>query len=319
MEWGERLPKISPRKLWSGFALSLCLHGLLITAVIWKVSPLGDHPSEQKQASQKQTEQNSADQFQAVGIVIRSPEENRKSEQLDSEKTTPAEQIKQTNWTVSRPEKHFPKPNHLQTNHLQAHQTSPVKNPLRKGETSFFEIRERGRRIVYLLDGSESMEPLLLKIAKQELRNSLGNLTIQQHFQVIFYDQQPHPILLNHRQRPDVLAPASERNVQIVTQKLDGIRGKGSTNHLAALQEAISRNRAPDVIFFLTDADTQLGQADLQAVQRWNKFGTRIHCIQLGTHRSSTGGQQTNGNIFLKRLAQMTHGKYLYRSVRNSQ
>lgn len=196
-----------------------------------------------------------------------------------------------------------------------------VKNPLpalpgkssgNASGTEFFNIADQGQRIVYAVDRSGSMiHNNALLVAKTELVASLNRLTPRHQFLVIFYDEIAHPLLLSG-DGEGMLLPATSRNIQKIKQKISGIQSKGGTRHMAALQMALQQK--PDVIFFLTDANSTLDAREMNELRRLNTARTRIHCIEFGK-----GPDLTGGNNFLKRLAAMTGGKYQYRDVQQFQ
>src|SRR4051794_18904082 len=63
-------------------------------------------------------------------------------------------------------------------------------------QTSFFGLRAQGQFFVYVVDCSGSMiDDSRLVRAKAELRRSVTNLQLPQRFQIIFYNDQPLPML----------------------------------------------------------------------------------------------------------------------------
>jgi len=172
----------------------------------------------------------------------------------------------------------------------------------------FFNIGDTGKRIVYAVDRSGSMiHNDALLVAKRELIASLNGLSPKQEFQVIFYDESAYALTPKPGSRQTMLA-ATSRNVEKIKLRISGIRPKGGTRHIAALQAALKQR--PDVIFFLTDANSSLDARELNTVRRLNQSNTRIHCIEFGK-----GPDLSGEDNFLKRLARMTGGKYRYRNV----
>jgi len=79
----------------------------------------------------------------------------------------------------------------------------------------------------------------------------------------------------------------------------------GGTDRLVALREAI--NFAPDVIFFLTDADDPMSPSELAEIARANRKAQATICvIEFGKKPEPTP------NNFLARLAHDTGGQYGY-------
>jgi len=175
-------------------------------------------------------------------------------------------------------------------------------------ETEVFGIKARGTKFVYVFDRSTSMAGYggaPLRAAKEELIESLSQLSRGQQFQIIFYNQQPeafHP--LGERAR---MFFADERRRNQATRWVERLQASGSTRHLDALMMALGLS--PDVIFFLTDAeDPILSAADLQRVERYNS-GATIHAIEFGVGPYA-------GNSFLQRLANQSGGQHRYVDVR---
>lgn len=172
----------------------------------------------------------------------------------------------------------------------------------------FFGIQDEGQRVVYVVDRSTSMgyEHNRLGEAKIELLASLEVLEAMQQFQVVFYNQEV-------RVGPKVdqtgrMPFADEVSKALAGRFIRGIQAYGSTNHKQALQHAL--RMAPDVIFFLTDADEpRLRPADLQAITRENAGRSHIHAIEFGV------GPNLGDDNFLKQLARRNGGSYRYVDV----
>jgi hypothetical protein len=141
--------------------------------------------------------------------------------------------------------------------------------------TSFFQVQARGRRIVYVLDGSASMGNGAWAAAARELQESLNKLPAGARFQVIIYSSNPQYLLPRYFRRwleptPAILSEAAAALARQVPE--------GRTEHGPALQEALGLG--PDVVFFLTDAD-DLTAEHLRLVQRHNRTGAIVNTIEL--------------------------------------
>lgn len=179
-----------------------------------------------------------------------------------------------------------------------------------KAKTYVFGVSGIGNKFIYVFDRSASMagyqgRPLLA--AKRELTQSLENLSRTHQFQIIFYNDRTSVFNPMPGQAPrllwgeDYVKDSAERYVR-------GITAEGGTKHLPALKLAL--DMAPDVIFFLTDADDpQLTSAELAEIQRLNRAGTTINTIQFGA------GSDPGGDNFLIRLARQNQGKHAYVDV----
>jgi Ca-activated chloride channel family protein len=98
---------------------------------------------------------------------------------------------------------------------------------------------------------------------------------------------------------------ATERNKQLAAKFVGGITADGGTDRLTALKRAISF--APDVIFFLTDADDPMSPRELDEIARDNRRARSAICtIEFGRRQSPSPGS------FLAELARQSGGQYGY-------
>ncbi len=176
-------------------------------------------------------------------------------------------------------------------------------------ETKVFGVPGRGSRFVYVFDRSTSMDqfggrPLLG--AKRELIASLQSLESVHQFQIIFYNENPRVMNLAGSQRAEMIF-GNDQGKKLAEQFVGGIYADGGTKHLDALKLAL--RMAPDVIFFLTDADEpQLKRHELDEIRRLNR-GTVINAIEFGI------GQTPAARSFLKVLAAENDGQHGYVDV----
>lgn len=183
---------------------------------------------------------------------------------------------------------------------------------------SVFGTGGTGMKFMYVFDRSSSMEGAPIRHAKMELIRSLDSLGDHHQFNIIFYSA---PVSTNDRgwqlwqppERGRRLIAASAAYKQSATRFVDGITAFGGTRHYEPLIEAI-RHR-PDVIFFLTDGESQddLTPAQLSDLERENsRFGraVQINVIQFGR-----GGFTDSQSRSLEQLATDNHGQYRYFNV----
>ena len=182
------------------------------------------------------------------------------------------------------------------------------------GQTSLFGVNDAGKKFVYVIDRSFSMEEHnAFRAAKAELLTSLSRLTEVQQFQVIFYNNEPLTLATRDGRSPMFLGTDAQR-LQ-VSEQIGSISPDGGTRHMPAIQEALKYN--PDVIFLLTDgAEPPLSRADLDLLKNRNRQGTRIHCIEFGTGPQATSADGQPVPNFLMKLAAQNSGQYTYRNVR---
>ncbi len=177
------------------------------------------------------------------------------------------------------------------------------------GGTSFLGINDVGKKFVYVIDRSFSMEnDNALQAAKSELLASLQRLDSTQQFQIIFY----HDDFIRLETREGDYFWGTDAQRLLVSNQIGPVYPKGGTRHLPALYEALSLK--PDVIFLLTDgaAETALTRRDFDALKKLNQGHARIHCIEFGRALKPLQGEAN----FLIQLAQENGGKYMYRNVR---
>ncbi len=182
------------------------------------------------------------------------------------------------------------------------------------GQTSLFGVNDAGKKFVYVIDRSFSMEEHnAFRAAKAELLTSLSRLTEVQQFQVIFYNNAPL-VLATREDRFPMFFGTDAQRLQ-VSEQIRSVSPDGGTRHMPAIQEALKYN--PDVIFLLTDgAEPALSRADLDSLKARNRLGTRIHCIEFGTGEPATTAAGLPVSNFLMKLAEQNSGKYTYRNVK---
>lgn len=115
---------------------------------------------------------------------------------------------------------------------------------------SFFGLQASGKRIVYMIDRSGSMEADdAFEIAKRELVTSLKQLPRGTRFAIIAYNERPRLLATDARD----FAEANATNIVRIRKQLESLEPIGGTNHLQAIHRAAALR--PDAIFWLTDAD----------------------------------------------------------------
>lgn len=177
--------------------------------------------------------------------------------------------------------------------------------------TTFFGIGARAQRFVYVIDASESMHQYrAMQVARDELWESLQELSESVTFQVIFFNQKQQA--LNRRgERPKLLA-ATASNLRLAKQFLSSIQPDSGTDRLAALTHALSFD--PDVIFLLTDADApELTPKDLADLRRLNRRKAIINVVEFG--KLPELGNGIGQDNFLKAVARQHGGSHRYHNL----
>jgi hypothetical protein len=172
------------------------------------------------------------------------------------------------------------------------------------GITRFFNLMDRGGKFVYVLDRSVSMsEYNAIRVAKHQLMQSLEGLTVDQQFQIVFYNNKPEVLRLGNDSGEN-LVRASDINRTLAGQFIAGITPESSTSHLAAIERGLAFR--PDVLFLLTDAgEPQLSRPEMERIRRMNGGRTRIHCVEF--HQ---GRKLAAISSFLEKLAKENGGTY---------
>jgi hypothetical protein len=172
-----------------------------------------------------------------------------------------------------------------------------------KARVSVFGVTGEGTKFVYLFDRSSSMEGAPLAAAKRQLLESLQSLDSVHQFHIIFFNTRTHAFDITGGGRR--IAFASDRNKQLAANFVGGVTASGGTDRLVALREALAF--APDVVFFLTDADDPMPNSELEAVRRANRRAQAAICvIEFGRRTAPLPGN------FLAHLASESGGQYGY-------
>jgi hypothetical protein len=174
--------------------------------------------------------------------------------------------------------------------------------------TGVFGASGEGRKFVYVFDRSASMDGhggAPLAAAKRELLASLNDLDQTHQFQIIFYNERPR--VFNPTGVLGRLVFGTDQNKNLAEKFVGSITADGATQHEEAL--AMALKMAPDVIFFLTDADEpRMSGEQLARLVRLNK-GTAINAIEFGF------GAQVERDNFLVKLAKQNAGQHVYVDV----
>ena len=171
----------------------------------------------------------------------------------------------------------------------------------------FGKIDGTGTKFVYVFDRSASMAGQRMQRAKAELIRSLGALSDSHQFNIIFYSGHPETWRPGPPRRLVYATPVEKQNA---VRFIESITPSGGTRHYEPLLEAI--NYRPDVIFFLTDGESQddLTPVQLRNIEQTNsRFGrgSQINVIQFGS-----GGFTERPSRILEQLANENYGEYLY-------
>jgi len=166
-----------------------------------------------------------------------------------------------------------------------------------------FGVEGVGTTFLYVFDHSTSMEGKRLAAAKRELIQSLDSLDAIHRFHIIFFNDRLTPLDLFDRQNR--MATGTDRDKALAKQFINSVTAGMSTIQMPALEAALRFQ--PDVIFFLTDADSPMQPRDVaDVVRRAGNSGTAIQCIEFGV------GPRAQQENFLVQIARETGGQYGY-------
>ncbi len=179
--------------------------------------------------------------------------------------------------------------------------------PKIKGHTSrttFMSMEAEGNSFIYLIDRSASMgDGRRLNYAISQAKASLRHLNENTRFQILFYNDQVLPFRIPGKS--DQMHFATQQNLALATRFLDGVPANSSTRSRQAIIKALSYG--PDVIFFLSDSQSNLSYIDLDSIRRKNNGGSvSINVIEFAP---SKGDPATNK---LVELAGQNNGKYTF-------
>jgi hypothetical protein len=159
-------------------------------------------------------------------------------------------------------------------------------------QASFFGLKAKGQRFVYVVDCSGSMlDEARLARAKDELRRSVWRLQPPQQFKVIFYNDEPIPMPGDLPRSADLTSKSQ------LLAWLRLIEPDGGTEPRGALAQALALR--PDAVFLLSDGEFPEGT--VEAVARSNRRKVPIHCVDLS---GGAAGDQ------LRRIAHDSGGRY---------
>ncbi|MEE9126196.1 MAG: VWA domain-containing protein, partial [Planctomycetota bacterium] len=211
--------------------------------------------------------------------------------------------------------------------------------------TSFFGIPVRGRRVVFIIDVSRSMQwPMpqrgegtgsnrrsgqIRKItkAKEELLKAVNGMPPANKFNVVFYAYE-----VERWQKSKKLVPASQSNKKSLASYLARKRADGGTNLFGGLKMGLEMKSLVyasrydsnvDEIFILSDGVPTVGDVTnmneiLRLVAETNRYsGVRINAIYLGSKSDervpgNRGRSEREGGEFMKKLAEQNGGRFAW-------
>jgi hypothetical protein len=167
--------------------------------------------------------------------------------------------------------------------------------------TEFFGIGGYGQSFVYVVDASDSMnERGKFDRARYELMQSIEQLSSDQRYFVIFYNDGAYPM------DADEPVLATQKQVAQTFRWVSSLEADGGTNPLPALLFAISMR--PDAIYFLSDG--QFDPLTNQHVKVRNRSNNRLRTRQIPIHTIAFMDRMTEG--LMRSIARNSGGEYRF-------
>ncbi|MDA7978869.1 MAG: hypothetical protein MPJ50_08890 [Pirellulales bacterium] len=176
--------------------------------------------------------------------------------------------------------------------------------------TTFMSMTAEGSSFVYLIDRSASMGDghvgSRLNYAVTQAQASLRHLDEHTRFQILFYNHDILPFRIAGKS--EQMYFATEQNKTLAGRFLGGVGATGNTESAQAILKALAYG--PDVVFFLSDSQSNLNYIDLESIRRKNNGGSvSINVIEF----APTQGDAAKNN--LRKLAQQNNGEYRFVST----
>lgn len=151
----------------------------------------------------------------------------------------------------------------------------------------FFGTTIEGRRIVFVLDNSGSMQDGRLETVIDELKRCVDSLAGDQEFYVIFYSDMAYPLF--YPDPADQYVRPTPRNKQMLAAWLDTVELCLGDAVVEALSAAATIE--PDVVLLLSDGRIQ-GTRKMQFLLDARSRSFPIHTIGVGLGRSATASRR---------------------------
>jgi hypothetical protein len=189
------------------------------------------------------------------------------------------------------------------------------------GGSSFFGTKRNGKRVVYIVDFSLSMESdcpggTRIALLKKELINSISGLSENMNFNVIYFshhawtDETPGPNQADQGWNglgtvPIVSwKPASKDVKNESIAKVTSTAPQGNTGWYAPLKMAFSMIPPPDIVYLLSDGEANDSNMAMDQIETMNSTGIPIDTIAFelpGTpaYELSEIAKKTGGSFVL--------------------
>ncbi len=179
-------------------------------------------------------------------------------------------------------------------------------------KTQFCGVDGGGNHFVYLVDSSNSMGSGF-QSARAELLASIDQLTPDQRFYVVFFDEQPDYMRLadpNQDDETSVMAtPENKRRLRDWAMNIEMNRGKAPYDVLPFVLQL-----RPDVIFLLSDGEfpARIGQILREQNRQENLFGDQgpISIVHTIRYHGREGAEGQRAEATMVAIASENNGRY---------
>ena len=168
------------------------------------------------------------------------------------------------------------------------------------GNSTFFGLPADGKRIVYVVDASRSMNhpfpgPMLTRFGrvKMELVRSIGQMTSEQEFFIVYFNDRAIPMPSR------TMMPAVPGTQNMFLRWAAEVKADGQTNPEEALLLALTLR--PDMIYFLTDGN--FPYKVVENITKSNQNRVVINTIGFG---------EDKGEKLLRQIASHNWGDYQF-------
>ncbi len=171
------------------------------------------------------------------------------------------------------------------------------------GGASFFGLEAQGSRFAYIVDRSSSMRGEKMARTRAELSESIGALTENGEFLIVFYSDQPEALGGRPRWRD-----ASERSKAEARRLITSVMPMGGTKPLPAFEMVFERRIKPDAIYFMTDGKFSDSVPERIAAMN-RRYRIPIHCILFG-EPSTNGAIAREVRDLMRQIADASGGRF---------
>jgi Mg-chelatase subunit ChlD len=180
-------------------------------------------------------------------------------------------------------------------------------------EGTFFGVRAKGRKFVYIVDCSGSMSGGPFSRVCDELVSSIKDLTKKQSFYVLFFNESSIPMF---GLQDSKMMLAKDKNIAKLENWVLDFRVDGGTDPTEALQNALAMD--PDAIFFLTDGEIpqeiplMLMKLNKQMKPPSSKSAKTKSTLMTVVPINTIGFENSSGELILKLIAKENDGEYRF-------